>query len=454
MLQPFPTILILVLGTMALLGILLIKIGLYSRRRGGERRCRRCNYVVDNISSERCPECGSILGARGTVIGQRQRHLLTWLAGVLLLMLAVTYGGMEFYRRVDWYHYKPAPWVMKDLEARDGTTEERAWWELMRRKRAGSLSNYWEEKLADVAQRHFWVWASLPETKRWNAPSRRRAMQSIGFLWDQYEAGRLAPEQTEQFFRHLTTTEWTVRPIVLVGQDVPYWMNGERWLPQDTWWMKYGLAGEPGSGLVAYGGGLSGLPLGSGHTAKGSARKTAGDYEIEIPYFIEYHRGKPGSYEETRIAKPVWRGEFVHRAKIKVLEKTSDEYLKIVEAPEFADAIQKSLIIDEFGFRGAHDYFGLTVRSQAPPINLAFEVFGLVDGKEYRIGDMTFRKGSGGGWGSGMAGEHFVTRLKPKKMDLIFRSKPELAANPIDFFEVWKGNDIVFKDVPIANPKQ
>src|SRR5213075_2944301 len=125
------------------------------------------------------------------------------------------------------------------------------------------------------------------------------------------------------------------------------------------------------------------------------------------PYFIEYHDGQMPGYDQIMTAKPVWRGEFVHRAKIKVLEKTTDDYLKIIEAPELADAIQKSLIIDEFGFRGPHNHFEISVRSQAPPINLAFEVLGLIDGKEYHIADMTFRKGSRGGMGSGMAGEHF-----------------------------------------------
>ena len=156
----------LLLGGMGVFGLSMFKFGFFPRRRGSERRCRRCNYVVENISSERCPECGSVLAGRGTVLGVRTRYARLWLSGLLIFLLALTYGGMELERRVDWYHYKPARWVMEDLEARDGKTEERAWWELLHRQQAGRLSRYWEEKLADVAQQDFWDWANLPEPKR------------------------------------------------------------------------------------------------------------------------------------------------------------------------------------------------------------------------------------------------------------------------------------------------
>src|SRR5258705_3806446 len=104
--QLSPTALALILSVMALIGIMGVKWGFFPRRRGSERRCRRCNYVVENIPSERCPECGSILVGRGTVIGQRYRYVRIWLSGMLLLLLAITYSGLELYRRVEWYHYK------------------------------------------------------------------------------------------------------------------------------------------------------------------------------------------------------------------------------------------------------------------------------------------------------------------------------------------------------------
>src|SRR4051794_3819749 len=105
------------LGAIAISGILFLWPGLWPPRRGSERRCRKCGYVVDNISSEKCPECGSILSGRGTVVGHRTRRMWIWGPGALLLLAALGIGGAEMYRRVDWYHYKPARWVFKDLEA-------------------------------------------------------------------------------------------------------------------------------------------------------------------------------------------------------------------------------------------------------------------------------------------------------------------------------------------------
>jgi hypothetical protein len=444
------TALVRFLGCLALAGLVFLTIGLWPRRRGSERRCRKCGYVVDNISSENCPECGSLLSGKGTVVGQRKRRAWVWGPGVLLLLAALGLGGREMYRRVNWYQYKPTRWVMRDLEARDGVREERAWWQLMRRQREGKLSKYWEEKLADVAMTHHWQWANLPEAQRRGRIVRRRGEQSIFFLWKQYESGKLTWAQVERFFKEVAITEWKVRPVVLVGQEIPYRVDGMRYVPSD-WWMRFGLVGETGTDFTS--GDVTGSDLGRSWIVKGSEKKTAGEQEVEIRYFTEYHRGKYPGYETAKTAKPTWRGEFNHRAKVKVLENRGDEFLKVVDAPELAEQIRASLIVEKFGYYPPRPHFDLHFTAKTPPINLAFEVLGRVDGKEYRIMDVTFRKGSGGGWLHTMVGPGwFVEQLKPKKIDLIFRSKPEVAEMTVDFMEVWKG-EVVIEGVEVKNPK-
>src|SRR2546425_3923435 len=94
------------LGAMAIFGIVFFKMGVWPRRRGSERRCRKCSYVVDNISSDRCPECGSILSGRGTLVGHRSRRAWLWGPGVALLLAVIGLGASEMYRRVNWYHYR------------------------------------------------------------------------------------------------------------------------------------------------------------------------------------------------------------------------------------------------------------------------------------------------------------------------------------------------------------
>src|SRR5947207_13945165 len=152
-------------GALALIGLAFLILGLWPQRIGDELRCRKCSYVVENISSEKCPECGSILSGKGSVRGRRRRTPLLWIPGLVLLLVALAAAATETYRRVDWYRYKPTRWVINDLEARDGVKEERAFRELMRRKHGGTLTKYWEEQLADVSLRHHWQWANLTETQ-------------------------------------------------------------------------------------------------------------------------------------------------------------------------------------------------------------------------------------------------------------------------------------------------
>ena len=46
-----------------------------------------------------------------------------------------------------------------------------------------------------------------------------------------------------------------------------------------------------------------------------------------------------------------------------------------------------------------------------------------------------------------------MEKLKPKKVDLIFRSKEKLAGETVELFEMWKG-EVILQDVLVANPKE
>ena len=58
------------LPTLLLLGLWLLKTGLWPRRRGDTPYCRKCGYNLTALTSERCPECGSIVARAGTVRGE------------------------------------------------------------------------------------------------------------------------------------------------------------------------------------------------------------------------------------------------------------------------------------------------------------------------------------------------------------------------------------------------
>src|SRR5437763_11112676 len=92
----------------------------WPRRIGATRHCRRCEYNVDAIQSERCPECGSVLTPASVVHGQRRRRLGMALLAVAMLLCGLALGGLfveqRWLHRIDWFHYRPFAWLLSDLD--------------------------------------------------------------------------------------------------------------------------------------------------------------------------------------------------------------------------------------------------------------------------------------------------------------------------------------------------
>jgi hypothetical protein len=84
------SILILLTGIVLLhAGAFLIRIGHWPRRAGTDPFCRRCDYLLLGIESDRCPECGQFLSPRTIIRGHRRRRTPLTLLGVLLLFLGI-----------------------------------------------------------------------------------------------------------------------------------------------------------------------------------------------------------------------------------------------------------------------------------------------------------------------------------------------------------------------------
>jgi hypothetical protein len=432
-------------------GIVLIKAGLWPRRRGTEHRCRKCSYVVDNISSERCPECGNLLHGRGTAKGHRYRRPLHSAAGVLLLVLFLGWGARQIYQSVNWYQHKPARWVVKDLAAGDAATQDRAWSELMRRRGQGQLSKGGEERFTDALLADRQLWTVTPSRAR-TLIFGSRYEQSFQILWDQLEAGKLTPAQADHFFRNLSTRiPWVIRPLVLVGQDIPYAVDGGYELPNlpsRGWWMRVGLVGGTGEDDIITEGSLPSSPWQS-WILLDSAKKTAGEHDVEIHYFAAYYRG-PYRSDEANKQKPIWRGEFIHHAKVKVLTEPTGEFMKLVDAPELAEEIKGNIRIEKFTLDPARSRYHFTFQTTGPPMNAAFEMLVSMDGKEYPLGNLTMPRS-----GHSVYNIHigaFPSQVKPQRVDLIFRTDRRLAEKTVDMVEVWKG-ELVLKDVSIKEGK-
>jgi hypothetical protein len=120
-----------------LASLVLLVTGMWPRRRGEEPHCRKCDYNLTGLPSDRCPECGGMVTAKSPVHGERRRRPGLMVAGLALLLAA----PLPFYhaaKQVDWYPYYPASWVIQDLRTNNYT---KAFKELAWRIKAGRASS-------------------------------------------------------------------------------------------------------------------------------------------------------------------------------------------------------------------------------------------------------------------------------------------------------------------------
>jgi len=363
-----------------------------------------------------------------------------WGFGLLLIVILAGWAGFGEYREVPWYHFKPTRWVMKDLEGRSLPQATRAWEELRRRQVAGSLSPYWEGTMVDAALAGNLTGLSWPNTD-----------DGFKFLWEEYEAGKLRPDQIDPFFRAQTRTTYRLRSVVLVGQDIPYAMHGNWYCPKG-WVLKVQNEGGRSTLFDPFNGGQT-FSQGENGVLKGSAKETPGDHEIQLKFYTAFYRAKnPGHAPEiVANSKPVWESWQVQRLKVSVFGNPSKEFLTMVEAPELAAPIKSSLNIDGLDYDPIEKSHRLTIHAVNVPASLAFEVIARIDGKEYPFAEVIFRKGMY--WDGTTTSGQLPDRMRPRKMDLILRSSDKVAGKTVDLFEVWKG-EIVLPDVPVTNPKQ
>ena len=132
-----------------LLAMALMAAGLRGRRIDDHPHCRRCGFDLTGTpaSSTRCSECGTDLTRRHAIqLGLRKRRHDLMLAGALFLILAAVPATLMF-SGVDGYRYTPS-WLL-ERDTRTISGDIRAWPELTRRVRGGTLARETVTTLAD-----------------------------------------------------------------------------------------------------------------------------------------------------------------------------------------------------------------------------------------------------------------------------------------------------------------
>jgi hypothetical protein len=493
---PDPIALFIAAGiVLGLAGVVLLWWGYWPRRKGNQPHCRGCDYLLLGNKSGRCPECGRELNDGNIVYGTRRRRKVIAAAGVMLLLLATLFlgdAGGKRLREIDWYHYRPAAWVVKDAGSDNAALADRAWKEIARRRSEGTIPASAEAALLEVAFRDIGSktdkvraergWAELnrrQEAGTLDSAARTRRIEAalaeqaktrelggplhqkmVDFLGDQYLAGRLSAAQGEQFLSRALRLDLRVRPVVVRGDPVPYLITQTVEEPAESgvvdgpgWWYATKDLGVwcDGEQVRQGSGGGSGLGLtGSSSTGSSVDVRTTGKHTLEVRQHVEIYYGK---YPEG--PSHLWSSRDVSlTGEFELLPEAPPAYIKLLDRPDLLPALQSCIRVEEFGFPYPDRGFQVDFDVKAPPENIAFRAFARAGGKEYELGTFAANKGTSGGYGimSGYGPE--ADKLKDVKadhMDVILRSSEKVARGTVDQFEIWNGQ-IVIPNVKVQRP--
>lgn len=202
-------------GLLAVAGLGCLWFGLFPRRRGDTPHCRRCGYNLTGAAARRCTECGADLtGQKSVVFGERRRRLALIVLGCLLSVVGLG-GALLFALRaaagVNFYHYAPLGWVVRDMEAGQPAKRAAAVAELQRRWNSSALSQSDCSALVD---------ALLSE--QMGPPAPGVSDKAINLLGTMITAGSASEEQTECFLSNLVRLSLRTRATVVAGRGVPF----------------------------------------------------------------------------------------------------------------------------------------------------------------------------------------------------------------------------------------
>lgn len=200
------------LAPAAVLGVVLLALGVRGWRRGSFPGCRRCGFDLsgrregDAESDRHCPECGADLSKpRAMARGARRRRPAVALAGGLLVLFAggylasVAFGGPGVHR------LKPLGLILFETRFADATLADELGAELQRRESAAIFPVEQADRiiaaLLDVQRDRARVWS----------PRYGDLIESLG----------MTPEQNARYDRQMLGLEVVARERVSLGSPIP-----------------------------------------------------------------------------------------------------------------------------------------------------------------------------------------------------------------------------------------
>jgi hypothetical protein len=259
----------------------------------------------------------------------------------------------------------------------------------------------------------------------------------LNFLGDRAAAGQLSPADRERFFTQAMPASLRVRPEMIAGQRLPYWIHYGGKGPDRGWWSREELVSVAVDDDPPQPQGSSGTGSGFSNSASGSsiAVEKPGKHVVHVTIKTSAFVGSyPPSDEHA--TTPVWSRTVTLSAPFVALPATTRDDITLIDDPAALDAIRQSISVkDVRASEKGYDRLAMTISVKSPPANIAFDVIALFGNKEHQIGSVSSNAGEDHNFG---INAHDVP-VPPGVIAIVLRTSPAVARNTIDLYEIWNG---------------
>jgi hypothetical protein len=360
--------------------------------------------------------------------------------GGAVFLLPLVLGTMQRLSGFDIYHAWPENSLLNQIDSGSDGAAQRAWDEMMRRRRAGGVSDSVELRLTELA---------IQENGR---GSRRPFHNSLmQYLQGRFEKKKVSDEQAQRLFLPAVNSLLRARPIVAVGEAIPIELsagmpgplpnygsvlilrqpkvgdrNIDEWSPKETDFRDIAIYAPIYE--------ARGLPM------------PAGDWDVQARCMLYIDRnfwfGNPILLQRNPPPNPLWSGQVTLRTKVKVLETQPSTLITLIDRPQDAETMKDSIRVKNAKLNPVTGTVDFHFAMRQPPQNIAFHVLARWNGREQELFWLTLPKG-----GKVERDAVFHAKPPPAKFDVVLRADPALARRSVDLFEIWK-DDIVIDSVP------
>ena len=446
--------LIFVLLLIALLGARLLYAG-RKQRVGNDPHCAKCDYLLIGLPNssrglpvQRCPECGEILLLANVVYGEPRRNWRIFTAGwVLLIGVVILFccTGVASLQDVDWYQYKPAHFVLNDLNSGKLADQQRSWKELTRRESAGTLSATARDQMVKFALN---LAAGNPQKR---SPL---ATTAVEYLGDRCMAHNLPAEQVEKFFDLCVQTTLAVRPIVIVGDSVPCMVRQDMFGPSNNnhFYVNCLLENEviddqqiiksaSHVGEYTLNGGV-----GEGYLEEMLPCPPPGKHTLSLTERIDVYSGPCFRPALGKLECQILR---TMTADFTVLAQKPANLMVGVNDPKLASAMASAIQSARFHYEAQlNNQTQCIFEIHNPPVGIAADVLVRYDGKESPQGQIMCPFFPGAGYAGFYRLTVDVKDLTGNAVDIILRPNEALARQTVDIYHYWN-REIVISNVPV-----